>query len=83
VGELPATHPLILLAMNSLEMIGVPPSLNIGSTDANIPLSLGLPAVCIGLTAGGGAHTKNEFILVEPVRLGLMQLFRLVAGVFQ
>jgi acetylornithine deacetylase/succinyl-diaminopimelate desuccinylase-like protein len=82
-GELPATHPLIGLAMDCLEKIGLTPALNIGSTDANIPLSLGLPAVCIGLTAGGGAHTLNEFISVEPVRLGILQLVNLVEGVFQ
>jgi acetylornithine deacetylase/succinyl-diaminopimelate desuccinylase-like protein len=81
-GELPANHPLISLVMNSLAMVGVAPALNIGSTDANIPLSLGLPAVCIGLTVGGGAHTLGEFISIEPVRLGLMQLVRLVEGVY-
>lgn len=82
-GELPATHPLIRLTMGCLEKAGLTPALNIGSTDANIPLSLGLPAVCIGLTVGGGAHTLKEFISVEPVRLGMLQLVRLVEGVFQ
>lgn len=33
-----------------------------GSTDANIPLSLGIPAVTFGTVLGGGAHTREEWI---------------------
>jgi tripeptide aminopeptidase len=82
-GGLPVTHPLITLAMSSLEMVGLTPALNIGSTDANIPLSLGLPAVCIGLTAGGGAHTLKEFILTSPLTQGLKQLSYIVEGIYR
>lgn len=32
------------------------------STDCNIPLSLGIPAVCIGVYNGGGAHTRQEWV---------------------
>ncbi|MBR5135254.1 MAG: M20/M25/M40 family metallo-hydrolase [Clostridia bacterium] len=32
------------------------------STDANIPLSMGIPAVCLGFVRGGGAHTTDEYI---------------------
>jgi len=38
------------------------------STDANIPLSLGIPAVCVGLTDGGNAHRHDEYI--QPANLG-------------
>jgi tripeptide aminopeptidase len=77
-GEIHPEHPLVRLACRSLEAAGVQPSLSIGSTDANVPLSLGLPAVCLGLTNGGRAHTKDEFIHTEPLLQGLKQCLALV-----
>lgn len=41
---------------------GVIPEEAKASTDCNIPLSMGIPAVCAGFFAGGGAHTKEEWI---------------------
>ena len=32
------------------------------STDCNIPLSLGIPALCIGTSTHGGVHTREEWI---------------------
>lgn len=81
-GELPASHPLVELAVRSLKEQGVQPRLNIGSTDANIPLSQGLPAVCIGITTGGGAHTQKEYVNIAPVVRGLKQLLLLVQGAY-
>ena len=78
-GEIPAEHRLVKLAQNCLREVGVEPHLNIGSTDANLPLSLGLPAVTIGLTTGGLAHTVHEFINIPPLEKGLEQLVRLVS----
>ncbi len=77
-GELPQDHPLVLQAARCLEAQGIQPQYKIGSTDANIPLSLGLPAVCIGLTSGGGAHTTGEFIYTKPLEQGLAQLMDLL-----
>jgi len=57
--------------------------LSIGSTDANVPLSQGLPAVCIGLTTGGGAHTAKEYINTPPLEKGLAQLVMLIKRSFQ
>jgi di/tripeptidase len=83
VGELPKDHPLVRLACRCLEEQGIQPNLNIGSTDANIPLSRGLPAICLGLTRGAGAHTTNEYILKAPIAQGLAQLVAIVEGTFQ
>jgi acetylornithine deacetylase/succinyl-diaminopimelate desuccinylase-like protein len=80
VGEISPDHPLIRLAKQSLEGVGIEPCLNIGSTDANIPLSLGLPAVCLGLTTGGGAHTVDEYINTKPLEQGIKQLIAVVEG---
>ena len=82
-GEIPVTHPLVELAVKCVQMQGVAARLNIGSTDANVPLSHGYPAVTIGLTTGAGAHTVEEFIRVPPLVLGLRQLFCLVENVFR
>ena len=41
------------------------------STDANIPLSMGIPAVAFGLFNGGGAHTRGEWIEIDSLRDGL------------
>lgn len=81
-GEISASHPLVNLAAQCLQAQGITPRLNIGSTDANAPLSRGYPAVTIGLTRGAGAHTVGEFIEIIPAIKGLQQLFALVDGVF-
>jgi tripeptide aminopeptidase len=82
-GEIPATHPLVTLASECLRLQGVEPKLNIGSTDANIPLSLGLPAVTLGLTNGGGAHTVHEYIHTAPLAKGLEALLGVVTRLAQ
>ena len=81
-GELPPGHPLVQLARESLESAGIQPRLNVGSTDANIPLSRGLPAVCLGISTGGGAHTVGETINVPPIAQGLAQLLEFVTRVY-
>ena len=41
-----------------------------GSTDCNIPLSLGIPSVAIGVRNGGGVHTREEFLEIDSLPLG-------------
>ena len=38
------------------------PRFRSGSTDCNIPLSLGIPAICMGVCTGGGCHTREEWL---------------------
>jgi tripeptide aminopeptidase len=57
-----------------LRQVGFEPVFDASSTDANIPISLGIPAVCIGITHGGLGHTTSEFIEVPPIATGLTQL---------
>jgi acetylornithine deacetylase/succinyl-diaminopimelate desuccinylase-like protein len=78
VGEISNDHPLVLQAQSCLMEQGLRPVLNIGSTDANLPLSLGFPAVTIGLTSGASAHTVHEYILTAPLQKGFEQLVQLV-----
>ncbi|NIS79158.1 MAG: M20/M25/M40 family metallo-hydrolase [Anaerolineales bacterium] len=78
-GMLASDHPLILAASHALETIAEEEiQLKCGSTDANIPLSLGLPAICIGLTHGGGAHSMDEYIEIEPILRGYQALLQLI-----
>jgi acetylornithine deacetylase/succinyl-diaminopimelate desuccinylase-like protein len=77
-GEIPGNHPLVSLGMDCYVANGIQAKLNIGSTDANEPLSRGLPAICIGLTTGGGSHSRGEYIETQPVSLGLGTLVDLI-----
>lgn len=55
--------------------LGIRSHLDTSSTDANIPLSLGIPAIAIGAGgAGGGAHTNQEWYRPEARDLGLKRI---------
>jgi len=82
-GRIDVNHPLIEAARHSLLAQGLQPFLGIGSTDANIPLSRGMPAVCVGITTGGGAHTVEEYIETSPVEKGLGQVILLLQEIFR
>ncbi len=61
-GHLDEDHPVVALAMAATRASGREPLGAIASTDANIPLSRGIPAITIGAGGrGGGAHTANEW----------------------
>lgn len=76
-GERQLNDPLIRLAAETLRWLDVAPQYTASSTDANIPISLDIPAVCIGITHGSQAHTTEEYMHVEPISKGLAQLVRL------
>lgn len=68
---------IVTRATELLHVLGVTPTGDASSTDANIPISRGVPAICIGLTTGGNVHREDEFIDVPPVGEGLTQLVAL------
>lgn len=82
-GKLSDEHPLIQLAKRCIQEQGLLPNLGIGSTDANIPLSKGIPAICLGVSTGGNAHTVNEYINLGSLEKGLGQLVAIVQGAYQ
>jgi len=49
---------------------GKEPVFKAGSTDCNIPLSMGIPSICIGCFDGDGAHTRDEYVLVDSLVTG-------------
>ena len=53
-----------------------------GSTDCNIPLSMGIPAICVGCCRGSGAHTREEYIEIDSLEAGMNFLFDLMLQYF-
>lgn len=53
-----------------------------GSTDCNIPLSLGIPAICVGCCRFSGAHTREEYVEADSLHSGLNFLFDLILQYF-
>lgn len=65
-GQTAATQPIVQIASASVRAFGLTPSLTFSSTDSNIPISLGIPAIT--LVAGGTsdrAHALDEWIDLE------------------
>ncbi|NVN19379.1 M20/M25/M40 family metallo-hydrolase [Muricauda sp. HICW] len=77
-GELPASLPLVQRTMAATKFFGETPRLGRGSTNINIPVAKGIPAVCIGRGGqGGGAHSLHEWYLNdeegdESIQLALL-----------
>ena len=53
------------------DVTGTEPSFYPSSTDANIPLSLGVPATTFGTYLGDGAHTREEYVEISSLNTGL------------
>lgn len=65
-GQTAPTQPIVQIASASVRAFGLTPSLSFSSTDSNIPISLGIPAIT--LVAGGTsdrAHALDEWIDLE------------------
>ena len=50
--------------------VGGEPVLRSGSTDCNPPLAAGIPAICMSPCAGGGAHTREEYLELDSLETG-------------
>ena len=60
----------------------LPLKVHAGSTDCNIPLSLGIPAVCVGVVAGAGAHTREEYVCIDSFVKGYRCAFACILPYF-
>ncbi len=66
------TLPLIQRSMASASFLGAAPQLGMSSTDSNIPISKGVPAVTIGRGGiGGGAHSLDEWWINDKGHLAI------------
>jgi len=57
---------------------GFEASFGVGSTDCNIPLSMGIPAICPGCVMGWGAHTREEYVEIDSLLPGLKVAAQLI-----
>ncbi|HEX8812854.1 MAG TPA: peptidase dimerization domain-containing protein, partial [Terracidiphilus sp.] len=80
-GKLPEDSPLLTTIRSVDRYLGNVSRLEKSSTDANLPLSLGIPAVAIGGGGkGGGSHTSEEWYDAAGRELGLKRLFLTVVS---
>ena len=65
------------------EYLKIEPELQPGSTDCNIPLSVGIPSVALGCYIGEGAHTRGEWVRIDSLPNGLKLAFDLILEHFE
>jgi acetylornithine deacetylase/succinyl-diaminopimelate desuccinylase-like protein len=79
-GKLDENAPMLLLLRAVDAHLGIRARLECSSTDANIPLAAGLPALALGAGGrGGGAHTPAEWFQPEGRDLGLKRVLLMLA----
>ncbi len=79
-GQLPEDAPLLATLRAVDAHLGIRARLHLASTDANIPLSLGIPALSIGAGGqGGGGHTTGEWYHPDGRDLGLRRILLTLA----
>ena len=80
-GELAATSPLLAALRAADEFVKNQSRIERASTDANIPLSLGIDAIAIGAGgSGGGAHSLQEWYEPEGREIGLQRILLALLG---
>ncbi|MBK9169806.1 MAG: M20/M25/M40 family metallo-hydrolase [Bryobacterales bacterium] len=80
-GSTPADSPLVRAAEGAAQTLGFAPVLAASSTDSNVPIKLGIPAITLG---GGGragdAHSLNEWFEPDGAYKGAQQVLLTVLG---
>ncbi|MFC7735334.1 M20/M25/M40 family metallo-hydrolase [Roseomonas sp. GCM10028921] len=67
-GAIDRTSELVANATAAARALGFTPKTVASSTDASIPISLGIPGIALSAGAGAGAHSLDEWVDVEPER---------------
>ena len=81
-GELPPDSPLLAALRSADEYVGNQSRVERSSTDANIPLSLGIEAIALGAGgSGGGAHSLQEWYEPAGRDMGLKRVLLTLLGV--
>ncbi|MBV9613534.1 MAG: M20/M25/M40 family metallo-hydrolase [Acidobacteriaceae bacterium] len=80
-GKLPERSPLLRAIQAVDAYLKIRSRVDCASTDANVPLSMGLAAISIGVGGqGGGAHTDQEWYQPEGRELGLRRILLVLAA---
>lgn len=78
-GSLAADAPLVIAAQRATRAVGARPELVASSTDANVPLSMGIPALTLGAGGrSGGVHTLGEWYDNRAGALGIERALLLI-----
>ena len=81
-GETPSDSPLVELAVEATRLLGVEPRLDQSSTDSNLPISLGIPAITLGAGGGSGSsHTLDEWYDPRDRDKGLKRGLLVILGI--
>jgi tripeptide aminopeptidase len=81
-GETPFDSPLVELAVEATKVLGVEPRLDQSSTDSNLPISLGIPAITLGAGGTSGAsHTLAEWYDPTDRDVGLKRALLVTLGI--
>src|ERR1051325_1939037 len=81
-GETRSDSPLVELAFEATKMLGVEPRLDQSSTDSNLPISLGIPAITLGAGGGSGSsHTLDEWYDPRDRDKGLKRGLLVILGI--
>ncbi len=80
-GQTPADTPLVQLALAATRACGHEPHLDCSSTDSNIAIARGLPAITIGAGGtSGNSHTLDEWYDPRGRDVGLRRVLLLLLG---
>ena len=83
-ASLPEDSPLLATLRAVDRHLGLRTDLRLGSTDANIPLALGVPALSMGAGGeGGAAHTLAEWYCARDRELGLRRVLLLTLAMLE
>jgi acetylornithine deacetylase/succinyl-diaminopimelate desuccinylase-like protein len=80
-GLTPRTHPLVQTAVAATRAVGHEHQLACASTDANVPIALGVPAVALGAGGrAGDAHLPTEWYENDKGALGIVRALLVTAA---
>lgn len=80
-GETPVDSSIVRAAIECSRTLGVEPRLDCSSTDSNIPISLGIPAITLGVGGvSGNCHSLTEWYEPHGRELGIKRLLLLTAS---
>jgi len=83
-AKLPDDSPLLVALRATDRHLGLRTDLRLGSTDANLPLSLGIPALSMGAGGeGGAAHTLHEWYSPRDREIALKRIVLLTLAILE
>jgi tripeptide aminopeptidase len=81
-AQLPVDSPVLDTLRSVDRHLGLRTDLRLGSTDANIPIARGVPALSLGAGGeGGGAHTLGEWYSDKDREIGLRRVMLLTLAI--